>query len=358
MNRNQIKAYDFDEFKSFISHVTGESRKKVINEIYHGGKTFLTDAIKNYKLPLVKLLLSDGADTNLECGKKFRKTPLYYVIKYELVDILKLLLKYGLDVDKRFGIATNIFGFTCTEASPYQVKPLIYAIYIGNAEIVKLILQNSQSGRVSPFFFTSFYNISSIQYVFLKYNFTQLKIYKALIKRENGYITYSNSDNGNYPENVNYTVFGRAVIFNQLKIVKWILKYKNDLIPKNFMEYHLNIYGRVDSMEMLRLFIKYDSVNKCSVLAKAPLDKIVKSETDDIELRKYASGLFPSQMDVNDYIATSSFLKNCMRRNVIKNFTLVLLGFNFDEKCLFYNDYLSRDMFLLILKEAKNSAFH
>lgn len=304
------------------------------------------------------MLLTNGADPNLECGKKRRKTPLYYVIKYELVDILKLLLRYAVDVNKRFGLTISIFGATCTDTLPHQVRPLIYGIHVGNAEIIELILQNSKCEIFRSFGFTRFYNICAIQYLYFKYSFSQLNIYKMLIKKENAYVLSDVSEYGNDPENVKYTIFGKSVIFDQTKIVKWILKYKNDTIPKNFMEYHLNIYNSVNSMDILRLFIKYDYMNWCSLMIRAPLDKIIKTESDKIELRKYASAVFASQLDINDYIMASSFLKDCMRKNVINNFMLVLLGFSFDEKCLFHRDYLSRDMCLLILETAKNSTFY
>jgi len=90
------------------------------------GITPLMNAIRNGYIEIVKLLLENGVNINT---KVFGITPLIHAIRNGYAEIVKLLLEKGADIN------TNDL---------YEVSPLMYAVESGDARIVSLLLDQKQ----------------------------------------------------------------------------------------------------------------------------------------------------------------------------------------------------------------------
>lgn len=365
MNINETIISSFDEFKKMLGRVNPAARKKFINQCGEKGSTLLVQAIKNYKIPIIILLLENGADVNMKCGKNLRKLPIYYVIKYQLSDILKLLLKYNLDVTRCFEGRDK-----CGYKSLINISPLMYAVKVGNLDTIKLILQNT--GNTNTIYDCAFdadarnyYAISPIKYLYAKWKFKFPKLYKLLIKKGgNIYEDYSPELNTDvFCHNVMYTIFGKAFSENNLQIIKWALKHKNNSIPKDVNDYHFYVYRSIKSISMFKLFMQYDMINNSKLFESVYFHSIVDSISDIYELEKCGLNLFENEEN-NFYKNNKKFLETRYDSNgrdiyrklsaeVDNNFKLIMMGYYFDKKCLFYGDYLSKDMCFLILNTAK-----
>ena len=135
-----------------------------VNKPFHGQGRYCA-----YDLPLIKSVLSGNYGMSkllLECGANVHakdglgRTPIVYAVEYKMDHILRLLLEYGADVntqnemtgktllhiciEKHYYKLTKIlleFGADTTRKTDDGYTPLLTATYIGDFNMVKLLLE-------------------------------------------------------------------------------------------------------------------------------------------------------------------------------------------------------------------------
>lgn len=98
-----------------------------INMESQNGETPLSCAIKKENLDIVKILLEKGADVNYVDKKGRHLTPLFSALETENKDIVEMLLEKDANVNFK---------------SQYGVTPFYAAVLIGNQDVVELLLNN------------------------------------------------------------------------------------------------------------------------------------------------------------------------------------------------------------------------
>lgn len=108
----------------------------------------LSFARSGWDLRIARSLISHGANVN--CSSPF-ETPLGSAIKRNYVDLIKLLVESGADVNLEFG-------------SGYTYYPLTLAVNIRNIEVIRFLLDNGADpnvrtqNRITPLYIASYEN--------------------------------------------------------------------------------------------------------------------------------------------------------------------------------------------------------
>lgn len=105
-----------------------------VNEADHLGRTAINWAVGLGHLPIIRILLENGADISIKDG--YHKTPLHYVNAYNVTDtnhrqvvyeIYKLLLEKGAN---------------CNEPDDNEVTPFYHALTDHDSQVIKLLLKH------------------------------------------------------------------------------------------------------------------------------------------------------------------------------------------------------------------------
>ncbi|OUM70599.1 hypothetical protein PIROE2DRAFT_33417, partial [Piromyces sp. E2] len=137
-----------DVIKFLIEHGVDLNDWKYFNN-YNNIKIPLINAIKTDNESIVKYLIENGADVNInypvnkcDCSCSYDyATPLIIAIKTENEPIVKYLIEHGADVNYFDTSISCGYGYYCINYNNIKI-PLINAIETGNESIVKYLIEN------------------------------------------------------------------------------------------------------------------------------------------------------------------------------------------------------------------------
>ena len=175
-----------------------------INKTVHDGITPLMVSVYSKDINITKMLIENGADINMISTGK---TVLDLSIEKGRIDIIDLLLKYDIDINKTNPLTTAIFSLT-----KYNPKSLAVA------EMFNKILKNSNnsnnnSGTSNNNSEDSNINVNNPTHFIQEYYLTMIKML----------LTHPNININKETDNI--TPFVLAIIFNEIDIVRLFLEH-------------------------------------------------------------------------------------------------------------------------------------
>lgn len=261
---NLIKTQDFDKLKNILLE-----NKNIDIEIKDENNNYLLHYIVNFnKIDILKILLDK--DIRIDILDFDGRTILYIPIKYNYIDMLKLLLLYN---SKLIGISIidikDKFGLT----------PLHYATIFNNLDMVKILYKNDADPLLKD------NNGNNILHTALKYKCTDILLY---FLNENINIDFLNNTNETFLQlaityenykvihdillkknNINHqeneyglSALHYSIIFNDLSIIKKIISSGADINLQDYYGSTALMYSINDKLiEITEELIKYPDIN-------------------------------------------------------------------------------------------------
>ncbi|KAG4107370.1 ankyrin repeat-containing domain protein [Neocallimastix lanati (nom. inval.)] len=272
INFNEYNKYSETPMMALIKspYFSMEDKKEMINKFYKKKKEqgltefpisrmfLLKRAIKENQIPIVKLLINNGADIEVTFSEDV--SPLHYAIYFGKVSMIKALLNYGANVNKKDNDSKTpiIYAFeNINEDSLSIIKllieyganvniidnesktPLKYAIIYNSFPIVKLLIENG-----SDINFNSRNRIEDdILYLAIKYK--NLDIIEYIIKNHFNIKPEFKNEYYEYINQLDHPLMKK-------KIFKWLAKYTNEFFTGNI----INTIIREGHIDLIKCLIK------------------------------------------------------------------------------------------------------
>jgi len=151
-----IKKYSEFLNEGILQHLTGPSDEQILNNLidkYQNMDKLLDKSIDMEFYDGVKYALENDANANATDG--FNRNFLYFVCKDEDIDILKLLIKYGINIhfDRDYALRTaaenkqekvlKLLIKNGADVNAVEGEALRSACNVGNYEIAKILVDNN-----------------------------------------------------------------------------------------------------------------------------------------------------------------------------------------------------------------------